>query len=219
MDLPACHWLRKTPAGSKDPAYACGVRNLRRLKTCRFGSRRVSASQPASSLDFCSRLGQNVTEMRTVTRCVALSLVVLSTPNLAQVPDSGRPSASPVSLTPGSVITRQGGPGDIHQYAVDLEVDTFFEMSVSQQTALLQIAIIDPDGAEVVVMDLTSLDPLPEPLMFITPRAGTYRIDVRLSTNADERAPSHLRPPRSRFTPGDRRRSPPRTMFCNAGRR
>ena len=147
--------------------------------------------------------------MRTVTRCVALSVVVLSTPNLAQVPDSGRPSASPVLLTPGSVITRQGGPGDIHPYAVDLEADTFFEISVSQQTARLEITMIDTDGSEIVTMDLPSLDPLPEPLMFITPRAGTYRINVRLWKKVDERVQHTydlrvlaLRP----ATDGDRRR-------------
>ena len=128
-----------------------------------------------------------MTEMRTPTLCVALSLVVLSTPNLAQAPDAAQTSASPVLLTPGSMITRQGGPGETHHYAVDLGVDTFFEISVSQKTALVQIALIDPDGAEALRMDLPSLDPLPERLMIITPRPGRYRIEVRLSPHADQR--------------------------------
>jgi CHAT domain-containing protein len=93
-------------------------------------------------------------------------------------------------LTAASVIARQGATGDTHQYAVDLEVDTFFEMSASQQASELQIAMVDPDGAEVMLMDMPSLEPLPERLMVITRRAGTYRIDVRLRRKADDR-PDH----------------------------
>ena len=40
--------------------------------------------------------------------------------------------------------------------------------------------MIDPDGGPVAEIDLPSADPLPERLMIVARRAGTYRIDVSI---------------------------------------
>jgi CHAT domain-containing protein len=116
--------------------------------------------------------------MRSLIWCAALSMIVLSPPTETQVPDAGRASVA-VALTPASVITRQIETGETHRYSIELDADTFFEVSVSQPI-LIKIAMIDPDGAAVAEIDLPSADPLPERLMVVTRRAGTYRVDVSI---------------------------------------
>ena len=112
--------------------------------------------------------------MRSLIWCAALPMVVLAPPTQTPVPHTDR-----VALTPASVITRQGGTGDTHRYSIDLDANTFFEMIVSQPV-LLKIGMTDPDGELVTEADLPSADPLPERLMMVARRAGTYRIDVSM---------------------------------------
>jgi CHAT domain-containing protein/tetratricopeptide (TPR) repeat protein len=117
--------------------------------------------------------------MRKLARYATLCLIALSVPGHAQAP-AGPTPATPQALTPDTVVERRGVTGDRHGYTVDLDADTFFEISAAQDSAQLSLTLADPDGAEVTSIDLASLAPLPERLMFIAPRAGTYRIDVKL---------------------------------------
>lgn len=123
--------------------------------------------------------------MRSLLWYAALSIVAMFPGAQTQVPDADRASAT-VALTPASVITRRGGTGDTHQYSIDLDADTFFEVSVSQPLRI-KIAVIDPDGERVAEIDLPSAEPLPERLMIVARRAGTYRIDVSIMQFAGER--------------------------------
>jgi CHAT domain-containing protein/predicted negative regulator of RcsB-dependent stress response len=84
---------------------------------------------------------------------------------------------------------RQGAPGAVHAYTVDLHVDTFFEISVSQETKGVRLAVSGPDGDGVTAIDLPSIEPLPERAMFVASRAGTYRIDVFLPARVAPKRP------------------------------
>ncbi len=163
-----------------------------RSAECRWGlelnSLDIERSHP--SLDFGGRIGSEWGGMRKLIRFATLSVAAVSASTHAQAPDAGRVSSQPHSLAPDSVVARQGTTGDLHQYAVDLDVGTFVEMSVSQEAAELRIALVGPDGAQVMTINLPSLAPLPERLMFIASRPGTHRIVVGLNEHDDD-SPNH----------------------------
>jgi CHAT domain-containing protein/tetratricopeptide (TPR) repeat protein len=92
----------------------------------------------------------------------------------------------PQRLAPDSVVVRQGATGDLHQYTVELEIGTFLELTVSQEAAELRVTVMSPEGAEARSINLPSLAPLAERLLFIASRAGTHRIDVSLNEKDDD---------------------------------
>ena len=147
--------------------------------------------------------------MRRVLRYGVVCAIALSAPAHAQAPVAAGASPSPQALTRDGVVARRGAPGEIHQYTIDVHEDMFAEISVSQQSALVRLTLIDPGDSEVFDVDLPSLEPLPEPLMFIARRAGAHRINVTLARHEDRPRDHeyelHVIALRS-ATPADRRR-------------
>ena len=123
--------------------------------------------------------------MRSVLRCGVVCAIALSAPTHAQAPIPAADSPNPQSITRDSVALRHGAPGEVHQFTIDVDEDMFAEINVSQQAAAVRLTLIDPGGAEVLDIDLPSLDPLPEPLMFIARRAGTHQLKVTIARRAD----------------------------------
>ncbi|MGE3844906.1 MAG: tetratricopeptide repeat protein, partial [Vicinamibacterales bacterium] len=114
-----------------------------------------------------------------------LGLVALPTLAAGQVAEPARRADSAQPVTGNAVVTRQGDVGDEHTYVIDLQEGSFFEASVSQEQAEVALSVSGPEGAPVASVDLPSLDPLPERLMFIAARTGTYRITVQLKPRTD----------------------------------
>jgi CHAT domain-containing protein len=84
------------------------------------------------------------------------------------------------TLTPGSVFSQEERKGEEHRYSVDLRAGDFLELSLSQQQAAANMAILGPNEAQVRKIAMIELAPLDTHLLFIASESGRYRVDVRL---------------------------------------
>ncbi len=119
--------------------------------------------------------------MRTRIGCATLALAALSAALHAQRPAVDGVATPSSRLSADAVVERRGASGDRHAYVLDLHAGTFVEISASQEAAELRLTLVDPDDAEILAIDLPSLEPWPERLLFVAARPGGHRLDVTLT--------------------------------------
>ncbi len=103
---------------------------------------------------------------------VSVALVVAVCPAFAQE----LPSLAPVD--------REIKGGETHSYRVRLEAGQFLHALVEQENIDLVTAIYSPDGKQITESDSPNGSWGSEPVLFVAPVAGEYRVDVRAPGNS-----------------------------------
>src|SRR5215204_1561574 len=121
-----------------------------------------------------------------------LCLVVLTSPIRGALPAGGQPRSgiTPISdpsqgvgdarlLEPGKPIERVLARGESHSYHINLSAGQFLHAAVEQRGIDVVASLSGPDGKQVTENDSQKGGLGTERLLFLTDRAGTYRLDVR----------------------------------------
>ncbi len=108
----------------------------------------------------------------------------------AEPPPAGPPAA--LSLSEGSVLQRDMGPGETHRYQVKLQEGEYLQLLVEQQGTDVRQTLTGPDGAVVLQTDAPCGPIGPDPLAFVSTASGRYRLDLEEAEVAV--------PPRGRYT-------------------
>src|SRR3954469_11920022 len=88
-----------------------------------------------------------------------------------------------VILTAGATIDGDLKGGEVHGYDVDLSAGTYFAARIEQRGIDIRSVVVGPDGT--TVFDLDTREWGDEPVVFIAPAAGRYRLETRaLEANA-----------------------------------
>lgn len=80
-------------------------------------------------------------------------------------------------LGEGLTITKAAVQGDVHRYEVLLTTGDFFDVSVTQDQILVALSARGPEGV-LHTINLPSIDPWPERLMFVASVPGRYVFEV-----------------------------------------
>jgi hypothetical protein len=84
------------------------------------------------------------------------------------------------TLQLGTPVERQLGPGQAHEFTVNLEENNLIQLVVEQQGVDVIVKVFSPSGKTVGEYDSPNGNEGPEHVSFVSPAAGTYRISVSL---------------------------------------
>jgi CHAT domain-containing protein/lipopolysaccharide biosynthesis regulator YciM len=83
------------------------------------------------------------------------------------------------SLQPGRAVEREIAGGQSHTYPIKLAAGQFLRVVVEQKGVDVALALVGPDGRQLIESDLTDTLGAREPLSFESPTAGNYQIVIR----------------------------------------
>jgi CHAT domain-containing protein/Tfp pilus assembly protein PilF len=83
------------------------------------------------------------------------------------------------SLEPGKPIESEMAGGQTHQYRIDIPASQFFHVIVDQRGIDVVVALLGPDGKEIVEVDTPNGAWGPESLAVVADTAGSYTVAVR----------------------------------------
>jgi len=83
------------------------------------------------------------------------------------------------SLEPGKPIERELAGGQTHEYRIELPASQYFHVVVDQRGIDVVVALLGPDGKEILEVDAPNGAWGPESLAVVVDTAGTYRVAVR----------------------------------------
>ena len=78
-----------------------------------------------------------------------------------------------------SAVTRELKGGETHSYRVTLTSGQFLHAIVEQLNMDVVTAVFAPDGKQLTESDSPNDDLGSEPIIFLAPAAGEYRVDIR----------------------------------------
>ena len=94
---------------------------------------------------------------------------------------------SETALELGKPIERQLSKDETHSYAIVLTTGQYGHLIVDQRGIDVAVAMYGPDGAKLVEVDSPNYNHGPEPLSFVADTAGTYRLEVRATSDTTAR--------------------------------
>ncbi|HET9787321.1 MAG TPA: tetratricopeptide repeat protein, partial [Pyrinomonadaceae bacterium] len=94
---------------------------------------------------------------------------------------------SETALELGKPIERQLSKDETHSYAIVLTTGQYGHLIVDQRGIDVAVAMYGPDGAKLVEVDSPNYNHGPEPLSFVADTAGTYRLEVRATSEITAR--------------------------------
>lgn len=157
--------------------------------------------------------------------CAGLLAAGCSRDPASEAPEPRPPPAaveqaeSPAVLdpTPGAVVERSAGAGDVHSYRLALEAGGAVELSAEARGIDLELAVLDPAGEPLFVVDRAAGPYEAERARFLAEAPGVYGVEVRTWQVLGEEGTYALRfeglhPP----TDADRRRAPADRLFARA---
>lgn len=86
----------------------------------------------------------------------------------------------------GTPIERTLGPGQVHEFTVDLEENSFIQFVVEQRGIDLFVKVSSPSGKNLGEYDTPNGADGPENVSFVASAAGTYRITISPLGTADQ---------------------------------
>jgi CHAT domain-containing protein/tetratricopeptide (TPR) repeat protein len=90
----------------------------------------------------------------------------------------------PISIGPGTPITRQLKGGQSESFAIQIESGQFLRIAVEQIGIDVQLSLLDPTGKTVVSLDGPNGRYGPEEIAVLSGPSGIYRLEVRSPTAA-----------------------------------
>jgi len=87
-------------------------------------------------------------------------------------------AATPVDLVPGAPIEAELTGGESHVYQVTLAADQYLHVIAEQRGIDLQVAVIGPDGRQVVSIDIVGAMTGFEPVSVLADIPGPYRLEI-----------------------------------------
>lgn len=87
----------------------------------------------------------------------------------------------------GKPIERQLNKDEAHSYDLALTAGQYAHVTVDQRGIDVTITMFGPDGAKLVEVDSPNYNHGPEPVSFVADTAGTYRLEVRATSDATAR--------------------------------
>ena len=91
------------------------------------------------------------------------------------------------SLQLGKPIERQISNNEAHSYDIALTAGQYAFVTVDQRGVDLAVAMYGPDGARLAEVDSPNYSYGPEPLSFVADNAGTFRLEVRSTSETTGR--------------------------------
>ena len=95
------------------------------------------------------------------------------------LPVRGGTASNAPELTPGEVRTRELGPGEVHRYPFSLARGELLRAVVAEDGIDVRVALLNPEGREVVYVDGPFTPHDDEDLAAIAESAGLYQLEVR----------------------------------------
>jgi len=89
-------------------------------------------------------------------------------------------------LQRGTPVERTLGPGQVHEFTVDLEENTYIQFVVEQRGIDLYVKVLSPAGKKLGEYDTPNGPDGPENVSFVAAAAGTYRISISPLGTDDE---------------------------------
>ena len=84
----------------------------------------------------------------------------------------------PTALQLSTPVERTSGPGQVHEFTVTLEANTWIQLVVEQQGIDVVVSTVAPDGRNLGQYDSPNGNDGPEQVSFVASSAGTYHIIV-----------------------------------------
>lgn len=134
------------------------------------------------SLDLCAT---------TIRKFIALSLSFLLLPFAAFAQQSAISTSvaadqSPQILEKSKPVERKITEGAKHVYNIALEADQFIRISVSQLGADVVVALIAPDGKQIIEVDSPNGNEGSESIIHIAEISGNYHIEISSNSSKDD---------------------------------
>lgn len=92
---------------------------------------------------------------------------------------SGSGNSSPVQELSSTPIERELKGGETHRYTIKLKVNEYISLVVEQKGIDIVVTLLAPDGNRLQEVDSPNGTQGPEPLLFISEKAGEYWVEIR----------------------------------------
>ena len=114
------------------------------------------------------------------TRTMTVAASLLFAPALcAQNAAPAQQGTNAIALRPGAPVAREIAGGGVDSYSVQLVKGQVLDATAVQNGIDLVVTVVGPDGHQIDYVDSPNGTNGPEPVWFMAPTTGTYRIQVR----------------------------------------
>lgn len=116
---------------------------------------------------------------RATHRMTVAASLLLAPALCAQNAAPAQQGTSAMALRPGATVAREIAGGGVDSYSVQLAKDQVLDATAVQDGIDLVVTVVGPDGHQIDYVDSPNGINGPEPVWFMAPTAGTYRLEVR----------------------------------------